>query len=98
MPLILTSDFPSTMVPAVVDRLKAAAPNPRVVWIAPLTDGAQERFAAAQERFAEFGVEHLEYCDIDQEPDDVQLAYLGEYDVVYLTREGGSASACAPAG
>ena len=85
MNVILTSDFPSTAVPAVVARLKAQGPNPRVAWIAPFSEGAPARFALAQARFAEFGIQHLEYCDIDQEPDDVQLAYLGEYDVVYLS-------------
>jgi peptidase E len=85
MNVILTSDFPSTTVPAVVERLKAVGPNPRVAWIAPLTDGAAAKFVLAQRRFAEFGIEQLEYCDIDQAADDVQLAYLGEYDVVYLT-------------
>ena len=85
MNVILTSDFPSTTVPAVVERLKAVGPNPRVAWIAPFTDGAAANFVLAQRRFAEFGIEQLEYCDIDQAADDVQLAYLGEYDIVYLT-------------
>lgn len=85
MNVILTSDFPSTPTPAVVARLKRLGPSARVAWIAPLTAGTPDRFALAQQRFAEFGIEQLEYCDIDQEPDEVQLAYLGEYDAVYLT-------------
>jgi peptidase E len=84
MNVILTSDFPSTAVPDVVARLKAVAPTPRVAWIAPLSAGAAEQFARAQQQFAEFGIEQLEYCDIDADTDEVQLAYLGEYDVVYL--------------
>jgi hypothetical protein len=43
MNLILTSDFPSTANAAVVERIKAAAPAPRIAWIPPFTDrdGAQ---------------------------------------------------------
>lgn len=85
MNLILTSDFPSTPVASVVERLHRVGANPRVAWIPPFTDVAREKFADAQRRFAEFGIEQLEYCDIDQETDEVQLAYLGDYDVVYLS-------------
>ena len=85
MSLILTSDFPATIVPVVVDRLKSVAPDPRVAWIPPSTDDAREQFALAQQQFAAIGVPNVEHCDIDQEVDEVQLAYLSEYDVIFLT-------------
>jgi hypothetical protein len=45
----------------------------------------RERFPAAQELFKSHGFSDLEYCDIDEEPDEGQLARLDQYDVVYLT-------------
>jgi peptidase E len=45
----------------------------------------RERFPAAQERFAAYGFSDLEYCDIDEEPNEEQLSNLDRYDVIYLT-------------
>ena len=85
MNVILTSDFPSSAAPEVVERLKAPGARPAHCVDCPRHERWLGAFALAQARFAEFGIEHLEYCDIDQEPDDVQLAYLHEFDVVYLS-------------
>lgn len=85
MNLLLTSDFPSSAHPRIVERLRAAAPRPRIAWISPDTAGGHAHFAAASARFAELGFDQLEYCDIDEEQDDVQLAYLYEFDVIYLS-------------
>ncbi|MBA3270448.1 MAG: Type 1 glutamine amidotransferase-like domain-containing protein [Acidobacteria bacterium] len=84
MSLILTSDFPSTPVHAVAHRLTQIGPSARVAWIPPFTDSSRDTFRTAQQQFRELGVEQLEYCDIDQDIDEVQLAYLSEYDAVYL--------------
>jgi peptidase E len=82
MTVILTSDFPLTEHAAVVERMRSTASRPRIAWIPPFT-GAQD-FAAAGEPFATLGFDALEYCDIDRDADQVQLAYLHEFDVVYL--------------
>lgn len=82
--LILTSGFPATPVPAVAARIAASAPAPRVAWIAPLTAPGRAAFTIGCGQFAALGITAVEYCDIDEETDDVQLAYLREFDVVYL--------------
>jgi peptidase E len=84
MGLILTSDFPDTATVAVVDRIRAAAPEPRIAWIPPCTDKEGACFAEAGRRFSEAGLSRLEYLDIDEDLDQVQLAYLHEFDVIYL--------------
>jgi peptidase E len=85
MNIILTSDFPSSAHPKVVERIRAVGREPRIAWIAPDTEGGQKHFDEARARFAALGFTQLEYCDIDQHRDDVQLAYLHEFDVVYLS-------------
>jgi peptidase E len=85
MNVILTSDFPSTAHPRVVERMKAVAAQPRIAWVAPDTADGHAHFDRATERFAELGFGQIEYCDIDQEKDEVQLAYLYEFDIVYLS-------------
>jgi peptidase E len=85
MKLILTSDFPERAPARVVAALKNAADNPRIAWIPPHTDATGGAFAAAQERFAALGFTELECLDIDEECDAVQLAYLHEFDVVFLS-------------
>ncbi len=85
MNLILTSDFPSTTNVAVVDRIRAAAAAPRIAWIPSFTDKDRVQFAEAAQRFGEGGFAELEYLDIDEELDQVQLAYLHEFDVIYLS-------------
>lgn len=84
MNLILTSDFPQTPVARVVARMKAAAERPRIAWIPPSTDAARAQFDEALERFGALGFDSLECCDIDDEADPVQLAYLHEFDIIYL--------------
>jgi dipeptidase E len=83
--VVLTSDFPSTLIEGVVDRIQAAGPNPRVAWMCPSTAAGRARFPAAQAAFRSFGVSRLEYCDIDEEPDNAQLEQLDRYDIVYLS-------------
>ena len=85
MGLILTSDFPATATAAIVDRIKAVAQGPRIAWIPPYTDKEGARFSEAGLRFGEAGFDQLEYLDIDEDLDQVQLAYLHEFDVIYLS-------------
>ena len=85
MRLILTSDFPSSAPAEVVERLKASGDSPRIAWIPPDTDGGHTHFDAARQRFSALGFNRLEPCDIDREKDEVQLAYLHEFDVIYLS-------------
>jgi len=85
MNLLLTSDFPSTANDAVVARIRAVCPSPRVAWVAPSTSTGRARFPAAQAVFRSFGVADLEYCDIDNEPKVTQLSLLDRYDAVYLS-------------
>jgi dipeptidase E len=85
MNVILTSDFPSTPTEPVVGAMRAVAATPRIAWIAPVTGADGERFAEAQQRFAALGLDQLECVDIDEERDDVQIAYLHEFDIIYLS-------------
>jgi dipeptidase E len=85
MNLILTSDFPATANAAVAERIRAVAPEPRIAWIPPFTDNAAVHFAEAQRLFGAMGLDQLEYLDIDEDLDQVQLAYLHEFDVIYLS-------------
>jgi peptidase E len=85
MNLIFTSDFPATEISQVVAQMKAVAPEPRIAWIAPFTDADGTHFDAAERRFREFGLEQLECCDIDEQRDDVQIAYLHEFDIIFLS-------------
>jgi peptidase E len=43
------------------------------------------RFPAAQALFESYGFSALDHCDIDEEPNEAQLARLDQYDVVYMT-------------
>jgi len=83
--LALTSDFPSTANQAVVDRMRSTNPRPRVAWIPPFTGVGHERFPAARELFQSYGFRDVEHCDIDEEPNEAQLARLDRYDIIYLT-------------
>jgi peptidase E len=85
MNLILTSDFPSTADERVVARMRSAARDPRIAWIPPFTDGARSHFREASARFSALGFNQLELVDIDDERDEVQIAYLHEFDVIYLS-------------
>jgi peptidase E len=85
MNLILTSDFPATAPAAIVERITAVAPEPRIAWIPPFTDQDGGRFAEAGRLFSAAGLDQLEYLDIDEDLDQVQLAYLHEFDVIYLS-------------
>lgn len=83
--LALTSDLPSTANQAVFDFMRSGNPSPRIAWIPPFTGLGHELFPSAQELFAMYGFSDLEYCDIDQEPDEDQLVHLDWYDILYLT-------------
>ena len=83
--LALTSDFPSTTNHAVVARIQSSGPSPRVAWVAPSSSAGRAHLPTAQAVFRALGVEHLEYCDIDDEPNAAQFDLLDRYDVVYLT-------------
>ncbi len=85
MTLILTSDFPSTAIAVVAQRLRPAAVRPRVAWIPPLTAPGRAHFRSAEAAFFELGASALDYCDIDEEPNETQLGALAQYDAVYLT-------------
>jgi len=85
MNLALTSDFPATANQVVVNRMRSTGRCPRVAWIPPFTAMGRTRFPAAQKLFESYGFSDVEYCDIDEEPNERQLARLDEYDVVYLT-------------
>lgn len=83
--LVLTSDFPLTASPTVVDSIRRTAAHPRIAWVPPFTIEGRKRFPAAREQFKLHGISNLEFCDIDEEPSEEQLAHLVEYDVIYLT-------------
>jgi hypothetical protein len=85
MNVILTSDFPAAAHPLVVERMKAVAPQPRIAWVAAETAGGHAQFDQAAARFRELGLDQPEYCDIDEQKDEVQLAYLYEFDIVCLS-------------
>ena len=85
MYIALTSDLPSTANQAVFDLMRNKHPDPRIAWIAPFTRTGREYFPFAQAQFASYGFSNLEYCDIDEEPDEMQIAVLDQYDVIYLT-------------
>jgi len=83
--LALTSDFPLTTNHAVVARIHSSGPSPRVAWVAPSASAGRARFPTAQAVFRRLGVEHLEYRDIDDEPNGRHVEPLDRYDVVYLS-------------
>ncbi len=85
MSLVLTSNFPSTVTDAVLACIRDINVNPRVAWIPPLTSVGRERFSVAQALFQSLGVSALEFCDIDEEPNEKQLAQLDQYDALYFT-------------
>ena len=82
--LALTSDFPSTPNQAIVELMRSRNPSPRIAWIPPFTSMGRARFPAAHRLFESCGLPGLEYCDIDEEPNEAQLARLDQFDVVYL--------------
>lgn len=83
--LALTSDLPSTANPTIFNCMRKIRPNPRIAWVAPFTKMGREHFPPAQDLFDRYGYSNLEYCDIDAEPDEAQLANLDQYDIIYLT-------------
>jgi peptidase E len=83
--LVPTSDFPSTTNDVVIAHIRNVGVRPRVAWVPPFTSIGRERFPAAQAVFQSLGVPTLDYCDIDQEPNESQLDRLHKYDVIYLT-------------
>ena len=83
--LVLTSDLPSTANQAVFEFMRSGNPCPRIAWIPPFTVMGHEHFPGSQVLFEAHGFSDLEYCDIDNEPNEEQLVHLDQYDVIYLT-------------
>jgi len=83
--LALTSDLPLTANQAVFELMRIRHPYPRIAWIPPFTSTGREHFSTAKGQFAIFGFSNLEYFDIDEEPNELQLATLNQYDVIYLS-------------
>jgi peptidase E len=85
MRLVLTSDYPASADERVSRLLRASHPDPRIAWVSERTDAAA--FATAREQFAALGFSNLEAVDIDEDLDQVQIAYLHEFDAVLVTAE-----------
>lgn len=85
MNIALTSDLPSTANQTVFDLMRKGHRDPRIAWIAPFTSTGRQHFPIAQDQFAKYGFSNLEYCDIDEEPNEMQLGVLDQYDIIYLT-------------
>jgi peptidase E len=83
--LALTSDLPSTANQVVFDFMRGGNPNPRIAWVPPFTENGHKLFPASQELFRTHGFSNLEYCDIDDEQKEEQLAHLDQYEIIYLT-------------
>jgi len=83
--LALTSDLPSTANQMVFDLMRLRHPQPQISWIAPFTRTGREHFPIAQNQFSAYGFSDIEYCDIDEKPNENQLAALEQCDVIYLT-------------
>jgi len=83
--IVLTSDLPSTPNQTVFALMRKKQPDPRIAWIAPFTSTGREHFPLAQVQFAAHGFSNLEYCDIDEDPNEGQLAILDHYDAIYLS-------------
>lgn len=84
MKLILSSDFPVTPNARVIEAIEQVAPDPRIAWISAHTDATGSAFSLAQEQFRSLGFGELEHVDIDEDLDQVQVAFLHEFDVIYL--------------
>lgn len=83
--IALTSDWPSTPNTGILEFMRRRRAHPRIAWMPPCTKTGREIFPAAQARFAAHGFPYLEFCDIDEQPDETQLANLDCYDIIYLT-------------
>ena len=83
--LALTSDLPSTANQVVFDFMRSGNPHPRIAWVPPFTEMGHKLFPASQELFRTYGFSKLEYCDIDDEQNEEQLAHLDQYEIIYLT-------------
>ena len=83
--LALTSDLPATANQVVFDFMRSGNPHPRIAWVPPFTEVGHKLFPASQELFRTYGFSNLEYCDIDDELNEEQLAHLDQYEIIYLT-------------
>jgi peptidase E len=83
--LALTSDFPSTGNQAILNCMRARSSRPRIAWIPPFSAAGRERFLVSQRLFESYGFTDLDFCDIDEEPNEEQLNHLDRYDVIYLS-------------
>ena len=82
--LALTSDLPSTANEVVFNFMRSGKQHPRIAWVPPFSEMGHARFSASQELFKAYGFSDLEYCDIDNEPNEEQLDRLDQYDNIYL--------------
>jgi peptidase E len=85
MNLILASDFPATPTSEIVERLRAVGQRPRIAWIPGQSEIGESAFADTRAQFNAMGFDELEVVDIDEERDDVQIAYLHEFEIIYLS-------------
>src|SRR5262245_44389010 len=83
--LALTANLPGTRNEAVFARIRATARHPRIAWIPAATRLGLKYFSRARLRWEACGFTDLEFCDIDQAPDDRQLSELDRYDVIYFS-------------
>jgi dipeptidase E len=65
--------------------MRSGNPHPRIAWVPPFTDMSHKLFSVSQELFRTYGFSNLEYCDINDEQKEEQLAHLDQYDILYLT-------------
>lgn len=84
MAVVLTSDFPSTPTPEVVDRIRACGRSARIAWIAPRGSSRIVHFPLARLRFGAVGVRGLEFVDASR-PRPEQRDLLQRFDVLYLS-------------
>ena len=83
--VILSSDFPTTANQAVVNQIQARDLNPQIACISPFTELGHKRFPSVKRKLESYNLPNAEYCDIDKNPNRVQLDNLGQYDTVYLS-------------
>lgn len=87
MSLILASECSAIGSAEVVERMRQAAARPRIAWVASPTTWARAAAAEVTARLQAHGFDPPEYCDVDEDADQVQLAYLHEFDVICVCGE-----------
>lgn len=56
--------------------MRARSSRPRIAWIPPFTAAGRERYPVSQQLFESYGFTALDFCDIDEEPNEEQLNHL----------------------